>query len=428
MSNQHYLHAVTELGDTRKIVALCDIYSQSGIKLVASGTKITSGLYDRLVKHKLKVDPDKVLSVENMLGGEGLLADLLELIEGNDKLKKVAHFIDQGNSYRQIISDIRLPAALWFKLTVAREKFPRIYRHSLLMMVICIYLARCDKLSRAEEVCVALAALCHDFGLLHVDPMLLDPSHVMCDVERRHLYVHPMTAYLLLSEFPELPKSIADAVLEHHERMDGSGYPRSLRDGKISRYGQILAVSEVVTKAFDADMLSIPWSKPEVMLKLNSKKFGQNLIGHLNIFRDDVTDVPANVNEPERLNKQVRSIARLFENFNRHAAVLRGAQIFDFAQTRMSELMQSLFDAGLDPRDPDALIRMFMDDPECMAEYAPLLEETLWQLKTLAFEIARQWPEVLDKPGNESKKSKHAWFWEMKLALSEADSDEQPLS
>ena len=159
MSNQHYLHAVTELGDTRKIVALCDIYSQSGIKLVASGTKITSGLYDRLVKHKLKVDPDKVLSVENMLGGEGLLADLLELIEGNDKLKKVAHFIDQGNSYRQIISDIRLPAALWFKLTVAREKFPRIYRHSLLMMVICIYLARCDKLSRAEEVCVALVRI-----------------------------------------------------------------------------------------------------------------------------------------------------------------------------------------------------------------------------------------------------------------------------
>lgn len=428
MSNQHYLQAVTELGNARKIVAICDIYSQSGIKLAASGTKITSGMYDSLVKHKLKIDPDKALSVEDMLNSESILADLLELIEGNDKLRKVAHIIDQGNSYRQIITGIRLPAPLWFRLTVAKEKFPGIYQNSLLMMVICVYLARRDELSRDGEVCVAVAALCHDIGLLHVDPRLLDPSHVMSAVERRHLYVHPMTAYLLLSEFPELPKSIADAVLEHHERMDGSGYPRSLRVGKISRYGQILAVSEVVTKAFDSDMPSVPWSKLEVMLKLNSKKFGQDLIGHLNIFRDEMEDVPANINEPERLNEQVNLIAKLFENFNRHAGVSLGAQIFDFARTRMSELLQSLFDAGLDPRDPDALIRMFKDDPECMAEYAPLLEETLWQFRMLAFEIARQWPEVLEKSGHESKKSKYTWFWEMKQALSAANSDEKLLS
>lgn len=428
MSNQYYLHAVTEMGDTRKIVAICDIYSQSGIKLAASGTKITSNLYDSLVKHKLKIDPDKALSVENMLNSASILADLLELIEGNEKLRKIAHIVDQGNSYRQIITGIRLPSPLWFKLTVAKDKFPGIYQHSLLMIVICVYLARCDKLSLDEEVCVALAALCHDIGLLHVDPGLLDPSHVMSAVERRHLYVHPMTAYLLLGEFPELPRPVADAVLEHHERMDGSGYPRSLRAGKISRCGQILAVSEVVAKAFDSDIPGVPWSKLEVMLKLNSRKFGHGLIGHLNILRDNVEDLPAGISEPERLNEQVNLIAKLFENFNRHAGASHGAQVFDFARTRMSELLQSLFDAGLDPRDPDALIQRFKDDPECMAEYAPLLEETLWQLRTLAFEIARQWPEVLEKSGNESKKSKYAWFWEMKQALSATNSDEQHLS
>lgn len=48
LQDQHYLRAVTELGDTRKIVANCDIYSQGGIKLVASGIHITSDLYERI--------------------------------------------------------------------------------------------------------------------------------------------------------------------------------------------------------------------------------------------------------------------------------------------------------------------------------------------------------------------------------------------
>ena len=52
LQDEHYLRAVTELGDTCKIVAGCDIYSQSGIKLIAPGIHITSYLYERLVKHK----------------------------------------------------------------------------------------------------------------------------------------------------------------------------------------------------------------------------------------------------------------------------------------------------------------------------------------------------------------------------------------
>jgi len=258
INDEHYLRAVTELGDTRKIITTCDIYSQSGIKLVATGIQVTSELHEHLVKHKLLPALDVALSVENMLNSERILADALELIECNTTLGKVAQAINQGNSYRQIITDIRLPAPLAFKLTVAKEKFPRIYQHSLLLMVISVYLARCDGMSLHEEECVAMAALFHDIGLLHIDPKLLESSHVMNSAERQHLYAHPLTAYLLLSEFSGLPRLIANAVLEHHERMDGSGYPRGLHGDNISRYGQILAVAELAAKAFDSDHPGFP--------------------------------------------------------------------------------------------------------------------------------------------------------------------------
>ena len=244
--DQHYLRAVTELGDARKIVAHSDIYAQNGIKLVAAGFHITSELYERLVMHKMLPQLDMALAIENMLDQKTILQDTLDLIHANDKLKKMADTLGGDDRYRRIILAIQLPAPLAFKLTLAREKFPRIYQHSLLLLIISVYLAHCDGMNAQEQEWMAMAALFHDIGLLHIDPALLEPSHVMSTEERRHLYAHPLTAYLLLCEFTELPRQIADAVLEHHERMDGSGYPQGLKGEAILIEARIIAVADVV--------------------------------------------------------------------------------------------------------------------------------------------------------------------------------------
>ena len=418
LQDEHYLRALTELGDTRKIVADRDIYSQSGIKLVASGVHITSGLHERLVKHKFMQPLDMALSIENMLDPKAILQDVLDLIQTNDKSKKMADAIDKDCSYRRIILAIQLPAPLAFKLTVAREKYCRIYQHSLLLLIISVYLARRDGMNFQEAEWVATAALFQDIGLLHVDPRLLEPAHVMSADERRHLYAHPLTAYLLLCEFPGLPRHIADAVLEHHERMDGSGYPRGLRGEKISRYGQILAVAELAAKVFDADHPGMPWKKLEVMLKLNSRRYGQGFIGHLNILRDDpAAEEPSGSNDSERLVAQVRLIAKLFEDFNRHSAPNCRDEVFDFAQTRLAGLRLELSDAGFDPRDPEGLIQLFTGEPECISEYAPLLNEALWRFKSLVLAISRHWPEEAENHDRQPEKPERAWLNEMNLLL-----------
>jgi HD-GYP domain-containing protein (c-di-GMP phosphodiesterase class II) len=413
---QHYLRAVTELGDTRKIVAHRDVYSQSGMKLVAAGIHITGDLYEHLVMHKMLPSLEMALAIENMLDQKAILQDVLELIQKNDKLKKMAGILGGGDRYRRIILAIQLPAPLAFKLTVAREKYHRIYQHSLRLLIISIYLAHCDGLDVQDEEWMVTAALFHDIGLLHIDPALLEPSHVMSAEERRHLYAHPLIAYLLLCEFPELPRQIADAVLEHHERMDGSGYPRGLHGEKISRYGQILAVAELAAKVSDAGHPDVPWKKLEMMLKLNSRRYGQGFVKHLNIFRDDAGE-PSESHNPEPLIAQVNLIAGLFENFNQHSAPAQRDKIFDYAQTRLAMLRLSLFEAGFDPRDPEKLIQLFADDPDSMTEYAPLLDETLWRFKSLMQEISRLWPEESNKDDCGSEKLERAWLSEMKLLL-----------
>lgn len=417
IKQEHYLKAVTELGDTRPIVTACDIYSQTGIKLLAEGIHISSKLHDHLVHHKLMPPLDHALKMEGMLDFAQVQADVLELMANNDKLSKVASALHQTALYQQLAIDFPLPRPLAFKLTVAKEKFTRIYKHSLLLMILSVYLGRCDSLSMREEEYIAIAALFHDIGLLHIDPQLLEPSHIMSSAERRHLYAHPLIAYLLLGEFPELPRTVADAVLEHHERMDGSGYPRGLHSENISRLGQILAVAELAAKAFDSADNKLPWKKLDVMLKLNSRKYGSGLIGHLNIFRDNASDTNLNGQETAQLVEQVNLVAKLFDDFNRHSGPANRDPVFHFAQTRLAELQLSLFEAGFDPRNPNALIQMIMDDPSCTTEYAPLLGEAIWQFNSLILEISRQWPEPAEKSAHEKAKSEHPWLGEMKMVL-----------
>ena len=419
IQDDHYLRAVTELGDTRKIVASCDIYSQNGVKLVASGIHITSGLYERLVKHKMLPTLDMALSIENVLDSKAILQDVLDLIQTNDKLKKMADTFDNNYCfYRRIILAIQLPAPLAFKLTVASEKYGRIYQHSLLLLIISVYLARCDRMNSQEVEWVATAALLHDLGMLHIEPRLLEPSHLMSIDEKRHLYTHPLTAYLLLCEFPGLCRHITEAVLEHHERMDGSGYPRGLHGEKISRYGQILAVATLAAKLFDSDHSRMTWKKLGVILKLNSRRYGQGLICHLDIFRDDLAaEQPSGSIDQEHIIAQARLIAKLFEDFNRLSCPKCRDKFPDFVQTRLAELRLELFDAGFDSCDPDGLIQLFHDDPECISEYVPLLDEALWRLKSLVLEISRHWSEKGEKYDRQSEKPEHVWLSEMGLLL-----------
>lgn len=420
MNDQHYIKAVTELSDTHKIVAACDIYSQTGIKLVATGIRINSRMYDRLVHHKLLPSLDKALSMENVLNSELILADVLELLERNDSLTLAAGVVGQRDSYNKIIQNIKLPMPLALKLTVAKEKFPRIYQRSLLIMLISVYLAHCEGMSFQEKVWMVIAALFHDIGLLHIDPKLLEPLHVMSTAERRHLYTHPLSAYMILCEFPELPALIANAVLEHHERMDGSGYPRGLHSKKISRYGQILGISELVSKVFDSDQHKVPWGKLKIMLKMNSKQYGGGLIGHLNIFHDDAADAQTKENESEHVFDQVNLIAKLFSDFNDLSDQQSSSPSYEFAQDRLTELRLALFSAGVDPRDPESMIQMFIDDPDCVAEFVPIIDETIWQFKSLLLEVSRQWPEANESSEDVMNNQENAWLGHMKLVLAAA--------
>lgn len=90
-----------------------------------------------------------------------------------------------------------------------------------------------------------IAGSLHDIGKIVVPAEILSMPRRLSDVEYRMVQIHPQQGYEILKDI-EFPWPVAEVAHQHHERIDGSGYPRGLRGEEISLSARISAVADVV--------------------------------------------------------------------------------------------------------------------------------------------------------------------------------------
>jgi PAS domain S-box-containing protein len=90
-----------------------------------------------------------------------------------------------------------------------------------------------------------MAAAVHDLGKIEVASEILTKSGQLSEYELAIIHLHPETAYDILKGI-EFSWPLAETVYQHHERLDGSGYPRRLKGDQILVEARILAVADVV--------------------------------------------------------------------------------------------------------------------------------------------------------------------------------------
>lgn len=92
---------------------------------------------------------------------------------------------------------------------------------------------------------IHLAGTIHDVGKIQVPAEILSKPGRLSPVEYTLIKLHPQTGYEILKNI-EFPCPIAQMVLQHHERLDGSGYPNGLKGEEILKEARILSVADVV--------------------------------------------------------------------------------------------------------------------------------------------------------------------------------------
>jgi HD-GYP domain-containing protein (c-di-GMP phosphodiesterase class II) len=92
---------------------------------------------------------------------------------------------------------------------------------------------------------LTLAAAIHDIGKIAIPAEILSRPGRLSDAEMALVRGHVRAGYDLVSRV-EFPWPVAEMILQHHERLDGSGYPQGLRGDEIGPGARVIAVADVV--------------------------------------------------------------------------------------------------------------------------------------------------------------------------------------
>lgn len=100
-------------------------------------------------------------------------------------------------------------------------------------------------LNEDQKKTVHIAALLHDIGKVAIPLEILSKPGKISNLEKKLIQLHPAAGYEILLEI-DFPWPIADIVYQHHERIDGSGYPRGLKNDEIHLESKIISVADIV--------------------------------------------------------------------------------------------------------------------------------------------------------------------------------------
>ncbi len=119
-----------------------------------------------------------------------------------------------------------------------------IYAHSLNVALISRSIGKWLKLSREDLNVLTLAGLLHDIGKTQIPEKIVNKPDTYTPAEYEIMKTHPMQGKRLLKD-KGFDSRILSAALQHHERSDGSGYPRGLEDDEIDDFASIVAIADV---------------------------------------------------------------------------------------------------------------------------------------------------------------------------------------
>jgi len=114
--------------------------------------------------------------------------------------------------------------------------------HSVRSTILAIIIGTYLKLPNHRLLELGIASIVHEAGMLKLPSQLYLSNRALNPQERKAILTHPILGYTLLKSL-DFPLAVCLAALEHHERNNGTGYPRQLAGEKISLYSKIIAVA-----------------------------------------------------------------------------------------------------------------------------------------------------------------------------------------
>lgn len=118
------------------------------------------------------------------------------------------------------------------------------YQHSINVAVISVTIGIAFKMKKEELLDLAEGALLHDIGKIYIPKDIYQKNNELTKEERELYDSHPIKGYEYVKREFEVDENVLNIILQHHERVDGNGFPNRLKEKEISKFAKIISVAD----------------------------------------------------------------------------------------------------------------------------------------------------------------------------------------
>ena len=391
--NPHYLDHVVATSASREVEVTEEIVSRNGIRLLAKGARIDAATRERLLEHKLRKPLENCVQVVG-----GVVAELFvpagEVLLDRHPMLRALCAPGRSRSAPATLGALSLSLPMRSLLTIYEQCQQGRLDHAVGVAMLALSLARRLLPGETERHrVIAIAGLVHDVGELYIDPAYLRRDARLDAHQWRHIVTHPLVGHRVLRNLVGAGPAMADAVLLHHERLDGFGYPRGVGGEAFTNDGQILAASEWLMALVESDQS--PLTRARMADRLVPGEMSAALLQVIAAAAGEAADVPVEIASAPPLEQAVPRIVRLASTLQRfsHARDLIGQRIaeagpdlrpvLEAGLRRLLRIQASFSSTGLDVSDPQAMLGELaaLGDPDVYAEIMTLVGELEWRLR-----------------------------------------------
>lgn len=165
----------------------------------------------------------------------------------------------------QLMDSVLKDDAVAIDLGMLRVSDDYTFRHSVDVSAMSIIIGKACNLEKEELREIAIAGLLHDVGKAKIPAEILNKPGKLEEKEFEYMKQHSIFGYQILKEKQFYSDNIMKAVLQHHEKLNGKGYPLNSSGDQICKYARIIAISDVFDALVNKRVYKQPFPKGEAL-------------------------------------------------------------------------------------------------------------------------------------------------------------------
>ncbi|MEW5802230.1 MAG: HD domain-containing phosphohydrolase [bacterium] len=191
---------------------------------------------------------------------------------------------------KELISQLPSDYHEILKLTLVKNQKKFLLHNSINVCILSLLIGRALNYSDDELLELGFAALMHDIGMFALEGMIYS-AETFTKEHRDNIFLHPNNGLLLLDRFTRVTEDLEKAVIQEHEREDGSGYPEGIKGKNIHEFAKIIALAdcyEALTHFRPYRKCTHPYDAIQMILHLSKSQLDRivanGLVNSLSIY------------------------------------------------------------------------------------------------------------------------------------------------